>query len=139
MDFAAVADALGAAAVAGIAGMRYAQDLESINAGVVGIMGITEIDIDYNVTMKPGAIAGATFTCGVFFERANMATARKTLSQVCNTVGSINSFKGAIEADRTLGGVAKTLNVSKMSGAFRLYTVGGLPMIGAMFDVDVWA
>lgn len=138
MDFAAVSDALGAASVAGITGMRYSPDLETLNAEAAGIMGITEITMDYNIVMK-GGLAAAVFTCGVFFSRQNMPTARKALSQVCNLAGSVNSFKGAIEADRTLGGTAKTLNVGKMSGAFRLYTVGGQPMIGAMFDVEVWA
>lgn len=98
----------------------------------------TEVEIDYDQAFGAGSLTQNLFTCGVFTSRGDSQTGRAALAGFLAPTGS-GSIKAALESDRTLGGVAKTLRVERARGAYRLYTIGGIDYLGCMIDVRVWA
>lgn len=95
-----------------------------------------ELELSYDQAF--GGLTETVFTCQVFTSRGDTDTGRKLLIGYVAESGA-TSIKAALEADRTLGGVAKTLIVERVRGAGRLYEVGGIDYLGAQFDVRVWA
>ncbi len=98
---------------------------------------VTEFELEYHKTFS--ATRGLTeliFTCGVFAPDSEQG--RKLLMPLLSETGT-SSVPAALESDKTLSGVCKTLIVQKVRGAYRLYDVGGTDYIGGMIDVKVWA
>lgn len=99
----------------------------------------TEFTQEYHQTFSPsGGMTKMDFSCGVFTSEGDNDTGRKTLVGYLAETGS-SSLLRAIEADKTLGGVCKTLKVQRVRGAYRLYTIGGIDYLGAIIDVVVYA
>ena len=99
-----------------------------------------EYEIDYNQTfgIGAGALSQPLFSAGIFTSRGDTPQGQALLARYLAVDGP-TSIKWALELDRTLGGVCKTLIVERVRGAGRLYTIGGADYLGATFDVRVWA
>lgn len=96
-----------------------------------------EFDLAYHQTFSPSrGMTELTFTCGVYVPDDDAG--RKLLVGYLAETGA-TSIPAAIEADKTLSGVCKTLLVERVRGAGRVYTIGGNPYLGATIDVKVWA
>lgn len=138
-----IQEALVRQAAAGMPNVRAFDDYESITPGAFGAVVVTEMEADYSLTMN--GLLGLQVTVGTFFGRGNMLQARKALSRAMSPDGEGSLYAALMPARGTppgtpvLGGAAKTINVGKARGAYRIYTVGSQSMLGAMFDVEVWA
>lgn len=101
-----------------------------------------EFALDYNQTFQGGTTAAGmvavVITCGVFTSIGDTDRGRAALLGYLAPNGS-SSIKAALEADRSLGGVTKTLLVARVHGAYRIYDIGADQYLGAMVDVKVWA
>lgn len=98
---------------------------------------VVEFELGYHGTFSPArGLTEVTFTCGVYASDSDQG--RKQLLPFLTETGA-TSIPAALEADKTLGGMAKTLVVQRVRGAYRLYEVGGTDYLGAMIDVKVWA
>lgn len=98
---------------------------------------VVEFELSYHGTFSSGrGLTEVTFTCGAFATNSNEG--RKQLLPYLADSGS-SSVPAALEADKTLGGTAKTLIVQRVRGAYRLYDIGDSQYLGAMIDVKVWA
>jgi hypothetical protein len=96
-----------------------------------------EFELAYHGTFSATrGLTEITFTCGVYASDSDQG--RKQLLPFLAETGA-GSVPAALEADKTLGGAAKTLVVQRVRGAYRLYEVGGTDYLGAMIDVKVWA
>lgn len=136
MDIQAVEQGLANAADT-IAGLRCFPSLP--DAIEPPAFGVAEVEIVYNRTFgSTGGLSEVLFTCGVITSRGNTDAGRKALNGYLAETGA-GSVKAALEADRTLAGVAKTLNVERARGAYRLYEFAGVQYLGAMYDVRVWS
>jgi hypothetical protein len=100
------------------------------------VFGPNDFDIDYHQTFADG-LNFLPLTFIVLTSRGDTEAGRKLLSAYLNPSGS-QSIKAAIEADKTLGGVAKTLIVDRARNAFKLADVAGVYYLGAELDVRVW-
>ena len=96
----------------------------------------TEFELAYHQTF--GGLVDLTFTCGLFTSKGDTDAGRKALLGFLAPSGS-GSVLAALETDKTLGGVCKTLIVRRVRGAYRLYEIGGTEYLGALVDVEVWA
>ncbi|HEY7823623.1 MAG TPA: hypothetical protein VIG24_12345 [Acidimicrobiia bacterium] len=76
-----------------------------------------------------------TFTITVLVGRADDRAAQQNLDKYL--LGD-DSVKGAIEADRTLGGKVQSCRVTEMN-AYQQVPVGETLMLGAQLTVEVWA
>jgi hypothetical protein len=93
-----------------------------------------EFELAYHQTF--GGLTDITFVCGVYVP--NDPAGDKLLVGFVAAAGA-GSIPAALESDKTLGGVAKTLVVQRVRGAGRVYSIGGNPYLGATIDVRVWA
>lgn len=122
-----------------ITGLRaFASIPDTLNPPVFAVI---EFDADYHQTFGSAAAGGLTeflFTCGVFVSSGDTFTGRKALVAYLSPDGT-SSIRAALSSDRTLGGVCQTLMVESVTGAFRLYEVGGTFYLGANYTVRVWA
>lgn len=135
MDIQAVEQGL-ANAAGTISGLRSFPSLpDSIEPPTFGV---AEVEIVYNRAFGTPGLSEVLFTCGVLTSRGNTDTGRGALNGYLAETGA-GSIKAALEADRTLAGVAKTLNVERARGAYRLYEFAGVHYLGAMYDVRVWS
>lgn len=137
MDVEAISQGLATAAEK-ISGLRAFASLPgAINPPTFGV---TEFTQQYHQTFSPaGGMTHLEFACGIFSSYASdQESGRKTLLGFLAESGS-SSILQALEADKTLGGVCKTLKVVRVRGAYRLYTVGDNDYLGAIVDVEVWA
>lgn len=134
MDIEAIQQGL-ANAAGTIAGLRaYPKLPDSINPPTFAVV---EFELDYHGTFSPArGLTQLAFTCGVY--NTDSDAGRKQLLPFLAETGA-SSIPAALEADKTLGGVARTLVVQRVRGAYRLYEVGDTPYLGAMIDVKVWA
>ena len=134
MDIEAIQQGLANAADT-IAGLRcYSALPGSINPPTFAKV---EFELDYHGTFSPSrGLTALVFTCGVYAPDTDAG--RKLLLPFIAEAGA-SSVPAALEADKTLGGVAKTLVVQRVRGAYRLYEIGGVSYLGAMIDVKVWA
>lgn len=99
----------------------------------------TEFTQDYHQTFSPvGGLTKLDFSCGVFSSEGDNDAGRKLLLGFLAETGSASILQ-VLEADKTLGGACKTLRVTRVRGAYRLYTIGGIDYLGAIIDVAVWA
>jgi hypothetical protein len=100
----------------------------------------TEVEGEYDQTFSGGGdgMVETLFTCGVFTSRGDTEAGRALLVGFINPSGA-TSVKAALQADKTLGGAAKTLHVGRFRGMYRLYQIGGVEYLGALIDVRVWA
>jgi hypothetical protein len=100
----------------------------------------SELEFQYNLTFQGGGVAltEAMYTVGLFVSRGDTDEGRSLLVDYLAPSGA-SSVKAALEADRTLGGAAKTLIVERVRGAYRIYTIGATDLLGALIDVRVWA
>lgn len=97
---------------------------------------VTEFELEYHGTFSAArGLSTLMFTCGVFAPDSDEG--RKLLLPFLAETGA-GSVPAALESDKTLGGVCKTLVVQRVRGAYRLYEVGGTQYLGAMIDVKVW-
>lgn len=97
----------------------------------------TEFELTYHQTFSAGrGLTDLTFTCGVFAPDTDQG--RTLLVGFLAETGA-GSVPAALEADKTLGGVCRTLVVQRVRGAYRLYSVGDTDYLGAMLDVRIWA
>lgn len=97
----------------------------------------TEFTMDYHGTFSATrGLTSLVFTCGVFAPDTDEG--RKILVAFLAETGA-SSIPAALESDKTLGGVCKTLIVQRVRGAYRLYDVGDTQYLGAMIDVALWA
>lgn len=123
-----------ATAIGGLAGINQALPAlpDSINPPTWGVV---EVEVAYDLSMGGGAgMVGALFQCGLFVSRADDVSGRQVLAGYLANA----QVKTALETDRTLGGVCKTLIVQRVRGAYRNYEIAGFFYLGAMFDVQVW-
>jgi hypothetical protein len=133
MDVDAIQQGL-ATAASTITGLRgYASLPEAINPPVAAV---TEFEMQYHQAF--GGLVEAMFTFGVFVSRADQPSGRAALTGYLAPSGA-GSLPAAIEADKTLGGVCKTLVVRRVRGAYRLYEIAGVEYLGALIDVEVWS
>lgn len=100
--------------------------------------GVVELDIEYNKTYSTAGLTETLFTCGLYVSAGYTDAGRIALVGYMAPTGS-GSVKAAIESDKTLSGVAATLHVERVRGAYRLYEIGNINYLGALFDVRVWA
>lgn len=77
------------------------------------------------------------FTVRVYASRASDKAGQNKIDSYLAGSGP-GSVKAAIEADKTLGGVAETLRVTGVDN-YGIYDVGGTGYYGAEFSVIVWA
>lgn len=125
---------LAAAVKAHVAGITpYATLPDSIAPPVFGCI---EVEINYDQTFGHGLDVGL-FSCGVYTSRGDTQTGRDKLADFTARSGAA-SIKAAIETDKTLGSRCKTLHVERVRGAYRLYTIGGIDYLGAVFETRVW-
>lgn len=94
----------------------------------------TEYDRTFN-----GGMTENLFTAQVFTSRTGDSVNGRNLLVAYTSTSGAYSIKAALEADRTLGGVAKTLIVERVRGVARIYEVAGVDFLGAQFEVRVWA
>lgn len=134
MDLQAVQQGLATAAGAITSLRTYASLPDSINPPVFAPM---EVEEDYNQVFG-GGIEAPTIVCGLFVSAGDGPTGRAALAAYLPRSGA-TSVKAALEADKTLGGAAKTLSVDRYRGAYRLYNIASIDYLGVMFDVRVWA
>jgi hypothetical protein len=78
------------------------------------------------------------FQCGLFTSLGDTDSGRKMLMAYLVPFGT-SSILAALEANKTLAGTAKTLIVTRVHGAYRLYEIGATQYLGAMIEVKVWA
>jgi hypothetical protein len=135
MDFLAIHKGL-ATAAATVSGLRTAAKLgDTVNPPFFAPI---EHEIDYQQTFGTSGMTTTVFTCGLFVSRGDTDAGQALLVEYLNPAGP-TSIRAALEADRTLGGAAKQLIVSRVRGSGRLYQVAGTDYLGAMYDVTVWA
>jgi len=96
------------------------------------------IDVDFAYHQTFGSLTELVFTCGIFMSNSDPDSGKADLVDYLNP-DSTKSLLVAIESDKTLGGVCKTLIVEQAVGAFRYYTIGTNDYIGANLVVRVWA
>jgi len=98
-----------------------------------------EVEIDYDKTFGPGGTGLQELVCKgrIYASRADVTAGQANLDAYLARTGS-RSVKAAVEADRTLGGVCRTLRVERVHGYGR-YEVGGVDYYGAQFDIRIWA
>lgn len=131
MDLLAIQQGLATAASA-ISGLRAFATLPgTVNPPTFAVI---ENDLEYNQTFGNG-MTQINFVCGLYLPSDEQG--REALVSYLTNNGP-TSIKAALETDKTLGGTAKTLNVDRVRGAFRLYTIGPNDYLGANFDVRVW-
>lgn len=96
-----------------------------------------ELEMEYHKSFSSArGLTEVTFTCGVYVPDTDQGS--DLLDGFMAEAGS-GSVAAAIEADKTLGGKAKTLIVTRIRGVGRIYEVGGEQLLGGMIDVRVWA
>jgi hypothetical protein len=135
MDVQAIQQGL-ADAAATISGLNTAPSIP--DAITPPLFAPTELDFTYHRTFGPGGMTEQLFSCGLFVSRGDSATGRAALAGFLTESGPM-SILAALEADKTLGGVAGTLIVEGVRGAYRLYSIAGIDYLGATFAVRVWA
>jgi hypothetical protein len=96
----------------------------------------TELELAYDQAFGGGLVT-VMFTCGVFTSIGDTPAGRSALMGYLDRDGT-SSVKAALELDKTLGGVCKTLTTRRARGAYRLYEIGGVDYLGALLDVEVW-
>ena len=135
MDVQAIGQGLATAAstVSGITGLPSVPDAIS----ALPLFAPAELEITYDQAFGAGALTVIVYTCALFVSRGDTNSARVALTGFLAPTGS-GSIKAALESDRTLAGVAKTLRVESVRGAYRLYQVAGIDYLGAMINVRVW-
>lgn len=134
-----VNEALSAQATAGIDGLDHVAMIgDAIGRDTFGVL---EHDADYHRAFKGGssglALQEIDFTCQLLVVRNDTPTTSARLSQYLSTTGD-RSIVAKIVADRTLGGLIKTLDVTGFRGSGRRYEVAGVWYPGAVIDVKVW-
>lgn len=137
MDVEAIHEGL-ANAAGSITGLRTYPSLPgAINPPVFAP---TEFEMEYHQTFSAsGGLTAFMFSCGIFASyAADQESGRKTLAGYLAESGA-TSILAAVESDKTLGGVCKTLVLRRVRGAYRLYTIGDNEYLGAIIDVAVWA
>lgn len=95
-------------------------------------------EIDYDKTFQRGLDA-YRFRVMVLVGSVSDIGAQKRLDGFLDPEGA-TSVKEAVESDKTLGGAAEDLRVTKCSG-YRMYErdKGSPPALGAEWTVEVWA
>lgn len=96
-----------------------------------------EVEIDYNQTFSTGGLTVLLCKGRLYSSRADNTAGQTNLDAYLAPTGAL-SIKAAIEADKTLGGVCRTLRVERLHG-YGMYQVGGVDYYGAQFDVRIWA
>lgn len=137
MDVQAIQQGL-ATAAATISGLKTMPSLpDAINPP---LFAVTELDLDYNQTFAGGSfgMVETLFSCGLYVSRGDSEAGRAALVGFMAPSGS-SSIPAALQTDRTLGGACRTLIVERVRGAYRLYTIGTIDYLGAVFDVRVWS
>jgi hypothetical protein len=132
MSVGAVMDGIGArlATISGLHVYDYPADAVAVPAAVIRFPELT-----YDATMARGADR-ATFPVSVLVSKVSDRAARDALSLYLNGTGA-RSIKTVIEADRTLGGAAQSTRVTDV--VVEAFTVGGVELLGATFNIDVVA
>jgi hypothetical protein len=90
--------------------------------------------VDYDLNANRGADT-FTFQISLLVGRADERSAQDKMDTY--VVGA-NSVKAAVEADRTLGGIANTCRVTEMRN-YAQVTVGEVVYLGLEFEVEVIA
>lgn len=133
MDIQAIKAGLATAADA-VAGLNVHPDLPG--AISTPVFAPVEYEVGYHGTFGAAGLVKPTVTCGIYVP--DTPEGRALLAGYLQPSGP-TSVPAALEADKTLGGVAKTLIVRKARGVGRMYTVGNSDYMGAMLDVEVYA
>jgi len=96
-----------------------------------------EIEMDRTASGQRtfGNTRGYHVTATVLTGHADDEAGQKALDLLLSEGGSYDLI-GAIEADKTLGGLCNDLNVESVDG-YRLYTVGNTPFYGARLRILV--
>lgn len=135
-DVAAIRTAL-AAAIAGMATTPKINAKGYLSDSITPPWAAVQPDsIDYDVTFRRGYDEIALIV-RVYASRSDDRAGQAFLDSLLVGSGA-TSVKTAIEADRTLGGVAETLRVTAMRN-YGVYEVAGVAYLGAEFAVTVWA
>lgn len=133
MDIQAVKAGL-ATAAGTVAGLNTHPDLP----GAISTPEFAPVEYEntYHQTFGVGGLQKLMVTCGIYVP--DSPEGHKLLTGFIAPTGA-GSVPAALEADKTLGGAAKTLIVRKARGIGRLYTIGSSDYLGAMLDVEVYA
>lgn len=131
-DIVAIRKALAKAAssVSGLSASDTVLDAVNPPTFVVG-----EVEMEYDQAFQRG-LDQLDVKCRLYASRADASSGQSTLDAFMGS--GPKSVKSALEADRTLGGVAETLRVTKVSG-YGVYEAAGVLYLGAEFHTTVWA
>lgn len=94
-----------------------------------------EVEISYDQTF--GGLEELLVKGRLYVSRADDMAGQALLDTFLSHTGA-SSIKAAIEADKTLGGTARTLRVERLHG-YGMWSVAANEYLGAQFDVRVWA
>lgn len=117
--------------IAGLRAVAYAADRVSPPAAVVALG-----SIEYDATFSPRGVDVYTLTVRIYASRADDRIGQDKLDSYLAASGA-NSIKLAIEADKTLGGIAETCRVLGVEN-YGAYEVAGVDYYGADLTVTVW-
>lgn len=97
-----------------------------------------EVTINYD-QVNEGGFDEHLVTCHLYASSTDSKRGQKLLDGFLSPAGP-NSVKAALEADRTLGGIAVSLTVFRVTGygKYRASSVSELQFYGAKLDVRVW-
>lgn len=95
---------------------------------------VAEVEFDFGSALAIG-MDSAVFNCRLLVAKSDAQGARTALYGYMNRTGA-KSIKGALEADRTLGGVCVEVFVSKVVGP-KLYVHHAIEYLGAQWTVQV--
>jgi hypothetical protein len=134
-DVATIAAAL-QTALQSIDGLRTAPYLADTISPPVALVAVDEVA--YHCAFAGGDVVH-TFTVFVIVGRSSDRAGLQLAEAYMSQAGNPQSISGAIEADRTLGGVVSTLKVTK-SGPMSSLSINGQPTyISVPFAVEVHA
>lgn len=93
--------------------------------------------VEYDVSFNRG-LDNWTFTVQGFVSLNEDISTQQLLDEFCASTGS-GSVKGALEADRTLGGTCETLHVISQSPGVQVNPGGSGPMLLVEWRVMIYA
>jgi hypothetical protein len=119
--------------LATITGLRHTAFMPDKITPPMAVVG--DVEIDFDLTMQRG-FDSIEVKVRVYASRASDRAGQSVLDGYLKGTGA-TSIKTAIEGDRTLGGAAQTLKVSRVDG-YGVYTVAETQYLGAEFTVTVY-
>lgn len=117
-----------------IEGLRvHAEVPEQVVVPSFVVLGVNEITFDETMVRGTDRM---TFDCVIVASRADVKNAQRTLDAYLSTSG-VMSLKVALESDRTLGGAAADMRVTRVSN-YGSIDIAGVTYLSARFELDVY-